>query len=92
MTLHTLFAAFAVLLSRHTTWNLSLPSSFLPSLSLVVGLILVFRNSTTYDRFWTGRARLIGGTETFRVGGEFGAEEQQNHVALSLRATVNFIL
>ncbi|UXC91648.1 autotransporter domain-containing protein [Sphingobium sp. RSMS] len=41
---------------------------------------------------WTGRARLIGGTETFRVGGEFGAEEQQNHVALSLRATVNFIL
>ncbi|WP_150292314.1 autotransporter outer membrane beta-barrel domain-containing protein [Sphingobium estronivorans] len=41
---------------------------------------------------WTGRARLIGGTESFRVGGEFGAEQQQNHVALSLRATVNFIL
>lgn len=41
---------------------------------------------------WTGRARLYGGTETFRVGGEFGAEEQQNHVALSFRATVNFIL
>ncbi|WP_327754615.1 autotransporter domain-containing protein [Sphingobium sp. SJ10-10] len=41
---------------------------------------------------WTGRARLIGGTESFRVGGEFGAEQQQNHVAISLRATVNFIL
>ncbi|BBD97954.1 autotransporter domain-containing protein [Sphingobium amiense] len=41
---------------------------------------------------WTGRARLYGGTDTFRVGGEFGAEEQQNHVALSLRATVNFVL
>lgn len=41
---------------------------------------------------WTGRARLYGGTETFRIGGEFGAEEQQNHVALSLRATVNFVL
>jgi uncharacterized protein with beta-barrel porin domain len=41
---------------------------------------------------WTGRARLIGGTEGFRVGGEVGAEQQQNHVALSLRATVNFIL
>lgn len=41
---------------------------------------------------WTGRARLIGGTDTFRVGGEFGAEQQQDHVALSLRATVNFIL
>jgi uncharacterized protein with beta-barrel porin domain len=41
---------------------------------------------------WTGRARLYGGTDTFRVGGEFGAEEQQNHVAISFRATVNFVL
>ena len=41
---------------------------------------------------WTGRARLYGGNDTFRVGGEVGAEEQQNHVALSLRATVNFVL
>lgn len=41
---------------------------------------------------WTGRARLYGGNETFRVGGEFGAEEQQNHVAISFRATVNFVL
>ncbi len=41
---------------------------------------------------WTGRARIYGGTDTFRVGGEFGAEEQQNHVAISFRATVNFVL
>jgi uncharacterized protein with beta-barrel porin domain len=41
---------------------------------------------------WTGRARLYGGTDTFRVGGEFGAEEQQSHVAISFRATVNFVL
>lgn len=41
---------------------------------------------------WTGRARLYGGTDTFRIGGEFGAEEQQNHVAISFRATVNFVL
>ncbi|KFG91192.1 YapH-family protein [Sphingobium herbicidovorans NBRC 16415] len=41
---------------------------------------------------WTGRARLIGGTDSFRVGGEFSAEEQQDHVAIALRATVNFIL
>ncbi len=41
---------------------------------------------------WTGRARLYGGTESFRIGGEVGAEEQQDHVALSFRATVNFIL
>lgn len=41
---------------------------------------------------WTGRARLYGGTDTFRVGGEVGAEEQQDHIALSIRATVNFTL
>lgn len=41
---------------------------------------------------WTGRARLIGGNDSFRAGGEFGAEQQQNHVAISLRATVNFTL
>ena len=63
-------------------------------------------NTTAYfkdgDRFtlvadertsgWTGRARLYGGTDTFRIGGEFGAEQQQNHLALSFRATVNFVL
>jgi uncharacterized protein with beta-barrel porin domain len=41
---------------------------------------------------WTGRARLVGGNDTFRVGGEFSAEQQQNHVAIAFRATVNFIL
>ena len=41
---------------------------------------------------WTGRARLVGGNDSFRVGGEFSAEEQQNHVAIAFRATVNFIL
>lgn len=41
---------------------------------------------------WTGRARLYGGTDTFRIGGEFSAEEQQNHVAIAFRATVNFVL
>jgi hypothetical protein len=41
---------------------------------------------------WTGRARLVGGNDTFRVGGEFSAEEQQNHVAIAFRATVNFVL
>jgi hypothetical protein len=41
---------------------------------------------------WTGRFRLAGGTESFRVGGEFSAEEQQNHVAVAFRATVNFAL
>jgi putative membrane protein len=29
--------------------------TIIPSLSIVVGLMLVFRNGTSYDRFWTGR-------------------------------------
>ncbi|SCW91254.1 Uncharacterized conserved protein, contains a C-terminal beta-barrel porin domain [Sphingobium faniae] len=41
---------------------------------------------------WTGRARLVGGNDSFRVGGEFSAEEQQSHVAIAFRATVNFVL
>ncbi|MBB3980940.1 uncharacterized protein with beta-barrel porin domain [Sphingobium fontiphilum] len=41
---------------------------------------------------WTGRVRAMGGTDTFRIGGEFSAEEQQNHVAIALRATVHFAL
>ncbi|KAG1903908.1 Bestrophin, RFP-TM, chloride channel-domain-containing protein [Suillus fuscotomentosus] len=32
-----------------------LTNSVVPLLSVVVGLILVFRNSTSYDRFWEGR-------------------------------------
>jgi putative membrane protein len=32
--------------------HIGLPSSIIPSLSIVVGLMLVFRNSTSYDRFW----------------------------------------
>ncbi|OJA10404.1 hypothetical protein AZE42_03537 [Rhizopogon vesiculosus] len=32
-----------------------LTNSVVPLLSVVVGLILVFRNSTSYDRYWEGR-------------------------------------
>jgi putative membrane protein len=53
--LHCLFAALVVYLNRHVTGSISLPSTIIPSLSIVVGLMLVFRNSTSYDRFWTGR-------------------------------------
>lgn len=35
-----------------------LPSSIIPSLSIVVGLMLVFRNQTSYDRFWQGQNQL----------------------------------
>src|ERR1700760_1312243 len=51
---HSLFTTLIVWLDIH--WHyLGLPGSIIPSLSIVVGLMLVFRNSTSYDRFWTGR-------------------------------------
>ncbi|KAI7196311.1 UPF0187-domain-containing protein [Hortaea werneckii] len=38
--------------------HLGIPSSVIPSLSIVVGLMLVFRNQTSYDRFWQGNQHL----------------------------------
>ncbi|KAF2489920.1 UPF0187-domain-containing protein [Lophium mytilinum] len=52
--LHSLFTVLIVYLDRHVG-NLGLPALIIPSLSIVVGLMLVFRNSTSYDRFWSGR-------------------------------------
>lgn len=37
---------------------MGLPSTTIPSLSIVVGLMLVFRNQTSYDRFWQGNLHL----------------------------------
>ncbi|KAF1999905.1 hypothetical protein P154DRAFT_522977 [Amniculicola lignicola CBS 123094] len=53
--LHSLFTALVVYLTRHAHASLGLPPTIIPSLSIVVGLMLVFRNQTSYDRFWTGR-------------------------------------
>ncbi|KAL8823090.1 MAG: hypothetical protein Q9191_006188, partial [Dirinaria sp. TL-2023a] len=77
--LHGLFAALIVFLDEHHAGNLGLPASIIPSLSIVVGLMLVyptlpssqphpnhlsnhylllfqvFRNQTSYNRFWDGR-------------------------------------
>ncbi|KAF2011259.1 hypothetical protein BU24DRAFT_443673 [Aaosphaeria arxii CBS 175.79] len=53
--LHSLFTVLVVYLDRNVDGSLGLPSTIIPSLSIVVGLMLVFRNSTSYDRFWTGR-------------------------------------
>lgn len=58
-----------------------------------------FKNGTPFtlvaeDRTngWTGKLRLMGGSEAFRAGGEFSAEEQQDHVALAFRASISFPL
>ncbi|KAF2635266.1 UPF0187-domain-containing protein [Massarina eburnea CBS 473.64] len=53
--LHSLFTALIVYLDTYVFTSLGLPSTIIPSLSIVVGLMLVFRNGTSYDRFWTGR-------------------------------------
>ncbi|KAE8154988.1 UPF0187 domain protein [Aspergillus avenaceus] len=56
--LHALFTAFVVYLDLYMFDTVGLPSSIIPSLSIVVGLMLVFRNQTSYSRFWDGRSAL----------------------------------
>lgn len=53
--LHSLFTVLIVFLDTRYVNSISIPATIIPSLSIVVGLMLVFRNSTSYDRFWTGR-------------------------------------
>ncbi|PKY00085.1 UPF0187 domain protein [Aspergillus campestris IBT 28561] len=52
---HALFTSFIVYLDQYVFDTVGLPSSIIPSLSIVVGLMLVFRNQTSYNRFWDGR-------------------------------------
>ncbi|KAF3908554.1 hypothetical protein ABW21_db0207671 [Orbilia brochopaga] len=52
---YTLFTALVVFLDEHLNISLGVPSTVTPSLSIVVGLLLVFRNSSSYERFWAGR-------------------------------------
>ncbi|KAI3396302.1 hypothetical protein diail_12324 [Diaporthe ilicicola] len=53
--LHALFTTVIVTLHVRLQHNFGLPSSVVSSLSIVVGLMLVFRNQTAYQRFWDGR-------------------------------------
>src|SRR3569832_1801140 len=55
-------AAFGVLMSLFYSQKYPVSLSlggFLPSVGIVLGLLLVFRTNTAYDRFWEGR-RLWG--------------------------------
>lgn len=52
--LHAAFATLIVYVDNIKDGHLGLPSSAIPSLSIVVGLMLVFRNQTSYERFWKG--------------------------------------
>ncbi|EAW13210.1 bestrophin family protein [Aspergillus clavatus NRRL 1] len=55
VSLHALFTALVVYLDECVFDTVGLPNSIIPSLSIVVGLMLVFRNQTSYNRFWDGR-------------------------------------
>ncbi|CAK5279605.1 unnamed protein product [Mycena citricolor] len=50
----TLFAT-GIAYASHHGYVLFATNSIVPLLSVVVGLILVFRNGTSYDRWWEGR-------------------------------------
>ncbi|KAE8356738.1 Bestrophin/UPF0187 [Aspergillus coremiiformis] len=64
--LHALFTALVVYLDLYVFETVGLPSSIIPSLSIVVGLMLVFRNQTSYNRFWDGRTSLTTVTTSIR--------------------------
>lgn len=48
--LHASISAVVCYLDQIRDEHLGLPSSTIPSLSIVVGLVLVFRTQTSYDR------------------------------------------
>lgn len=64
--IHSLLAAFIVYVNEHITSDFNLPSSIIPSLSIVVGLMLVFRNQTAFSRFWGGRTHFTTVTTAIR--------------------------
>src|ERR1700760_1443468 len=54
---HCAFTALVVYYDIYVK-SVGVPGNIVPSLSIVVGLMLVFRNGSSYDRFWTGRNNL----------------------------------
>ncbi|KAM5467389.1 hypothetical protein MauCBS54593_005357 [Microsporum audouinii] len=63
---HALFTVLVVVLDKYVFDTVGVPPTIIPSLSIVVGLILVFRNQTSYNRFWDGRNSLTTITTALR--------------------------
>jgi putative membrane protein len=57
--LHSLFNVIVTYIDTHVR-PVGLQGPIVSSLAIVVGLMLVFRNGTSYDRFWSGRNSLTG--------------------------------
>jgi ion channel-forming bestrophin family protein len=62
---HCAFTAIVVYFDLYVK-SVGVPGTIVPSLSIVVGLMLVFRNGSSYDRFWTGRNNLAQITASVR--------------------------
>ncbi|KAK1220732.1 hypothetical protein PQX77_016480 [Marasmius sp. AFHP31] len=62
---NTLFST-AVAYAWSQGHRIALTNSVVPLLSVVVGLILVFRNGSSYDRFWDGRKAFATMTTNIR--------------------------
>ncbi|KAF9065263.1 Bestrophin, RFP-TM, chloride channel-domain-containing protein [Rhodocollybia butyracea] len=65
VTTNTLFAT-AIAYAWSQGYRVVLTNSIVPLLSVVVGLILVFRNGSSYDRFWEGRKSFASVTSNVR--------------------------
>lgn len=78
--LHSLVTALIVYLDSFPHIHISIPATIIPSLSIVVGLMLVFRNSTSYDRFWSGRNCVTAvGTSVRNLARIFLVNSQDQH-------------
>lgn len=57
--LHACWCALVIYVDSTTRLSLGLPISITSSISIVVGLLLVFRNQSSYYRFWSGQGVLL---------------------------------
>ncbi|RIA87321.1 Bestrophin, RFP-TM, chloride channel-domain-containing protein [Glomus cerebriforme] len=51
----TLVSVIVCIVNLEAKIKLSIPSTFIPVLGFVVGLLLTYRTNTAYDRYWEGR-------------------------------------
>lgn len=66
---------------RYEVLSVHVPSSFHTVLGLVVGLLLVFRTNTAYDRWWEGRKQLgqiLNSCRNLAIGFEAYLDQEPN--------------
>jgi len=95
---HSACTAFVVCMQLYHV-PVALPGLIIPSLSIVVGLMLVFRNNACYDRFWQGRNHFTGVicdvrglARTFLVHSRGPQDEMTDEEHADIEKTVNILL